>query len=98
MINPYIFNKTPNDSPMDGTIHPIGLEQLAAFQAVAINWPRYPDGRAMRCGQCDQAMWFTSDIIGTEYIYEDHELLALKVAHIRQNHSEVINEYDPKAG
>lgn len=87
-----LFGQDPNDSPQDGTVHPIGLQQLAAWQAIAMDWPRYPDGRAVRCGKCDQALWFTSDIGGKPYIYEDHELLALRVAHIRQAHSEVINE------
>lgn len=74
-------------SPIDG----IALEQLAGYQTVAIDWPRYPDGRAVRCGKCDQSIWFAYDINGTPYVYEDHELLALKVAHIRQVHPEATN-------
>lgn len=79
----------PNDSPRDGTIHPIGLQQLAEYQELAGDWPRYPDGRSMRCGKCDQNLWFTRDLNGSHYVYEDHELMSLVVAHIRQNHAEV---------
>lgn len=79
----------PNDSPRDGTIHPIGLQQLAQYQELALTWPRYPDGRAMRCGKCDQNLWFTYDLNGNQFVYADEEKMALVVAHIRQNHAEV---------
>jgi hypothetical protein len=80
-----------NDNESRGEIHPTALAVLAQYQTIAIDWPRYPSGRAVRCGKCDQALYFTTDITGKPYIFEDHEKLALTVAHIRQNHSEVIN-------
>jgi hypothetical protein len=87
----YAFYSSPNDSPKDGTIHPLGLAQLAVFQEAAIMWPRYPDGRAIRCGKCDQSMYFTLDPGGKPYRYSDDEIMALIVAHIRQNHEEAVN-------
>jgi hypothetical protein len=89
-----LFKDNPNDSPMDGTIHPIGLEQLAGYQRLADAWPRYPDGRAVRCGRCDQSLWFTYDEDGTPYRYSTDETMALTVAHIRQRHAEAINGTD----
>lgn len=82
----------PNESP--GTIHGISLAQLAPYQEAAITWPRYPDGRFVRCGKCDQAIYATADIMGEQYRYEDHETQALIVAHIRQNHVEYVDGND----
>jgi hypothetical protein len=94
MIERYGPVHHPNDSPGDGTIHPIGLRQLAAYQEIAVDWPRYPDGRANRCGKCDQNLWYTYDLNGNHYVYTDEEKLALVVAHIRQNHPEVHSGID----
>lgn len=79
---------------MADQIHPLGLMQLAQYQEAARDWPRYPDGRAIRCGKCDQSLWFSYDITGTPYRYTEDEKLALIVAHIRQNHSEAVNAID----
>jgi hypothetical protein len=88
-MEPYALYPSPNDSPKDGTVHQIALEQLAEYQAIADTWPRYPDGRAVRCGSCDQALWFTYDRNGQPYRYKDNEKISLIVAHIRQRHPEV---------
>lgn len=85
------FYRSPNDSPRDGTIHGIAIEQLAAYQTQAKDWPRYPDGSYVRCGHCNQALWRTYDDDGTPFRYEGHEKIALTVAHIRQRHAEVVS-------
>lgn len=82
--------QSSNGSKRNGEIHSIAVQQLALYQETALDWPRYPDGRAIRCGKCDQALLFTYDIQGTAYAYADHEILALIVAHIRERHSEVV--------
>jgi hypothetical protein len=90
----------PNESPRDGTIHPIGIAQLRAYEAQAFNWyvitrVDAESGREVNvCGKCDQGLWFTYDKKGQRFGYTAEEILALKVAHIRQRHSEVVNECD----
>lgn len=69
----------------------LALSQLAPYQMAAYDWPRYPDGRAVRCGKCDQSMYFTEDANEVKYVYTDEEKLALIVAHIRQVHPEAVD-------
>lgn len=85
-----ILIKNANESP--GEIHPTALTQLAQYQAIAMQWPRYPDGRAIRCGKCDQSLWFIYDEQDRPFIYDESETLALTVAHIRQRHEGDDNE------
>lgn len=80
-----------SESPLNGTVHGIALAQLAIYQEFAREWPRYPDNRAIRCGKCDQSIWFLYDENCEVYRYTDEEKLALVVAHIRQNHEEYVN-------
>lgn len=89
-----MFDPSPNDSPRDGTIHPMAIRQLAEYQRIAMDWPRYPDGSYIRCGRCSQELWRTYDKNGAPYSYEGQEKVALTVAHIRQNHSEAVNAVD----
>lgn len=85
-----IFEPSPNDSPMDGTIHPMALEQLAIYQKLANVWVTYRSkekGRsAIRCKQCKQCLWFLTDRQGHPYIYTPQMKQSLIVAHIRQTH------------
>ena len=90
MTEAYTYHPSPNDSPKDGTMHPMALQQLAQWQAACVDWPRYPDGRAIRCGKCDQALWLTYDPQGQPFRYEDDELFTLIVAHVRQRHPEAL--------
>lgn len=83
-----------SESPLNGTVHGIALAQLAIYQEFAKEWPRYPDSRSIRCGKCDQSIWFLYDENGEVYRYTDDEKLALIVAHIRQNHEEYVNGTD----
>lgn len=77
-----------NDRPA-GEIAPIALEQLEGWRAVAEGWETYSDGRSNRCKECHQNIWFSRDPQGHEYTYTYHEVLALKVAHLRQCHAEI---------
>jgi hypothetical protein len=71
-----------------GEVADIAIRQLAVIQNCAITWPVVEQGNENRCGLCSQNLWFRYDTYGEPYGYSDEELLALKVAHIRQNHQE----------
>ena len=79
-----------NENESRGEIHPLALNQLAVWQAACIDWPRYPDGRCVRCGKCDQSIYMRWDINQVRYQYTKDEILALIVAHVRQAHEEVL--------
>lgn len=81
----------PYNDRESGEIAPIAIEQLEAWKAAAETWQTYTDGRANRCQECHQNIWFTKDPQGYPYTYTDDDISALKVAHIRQNHSEVVS-------
>lgn len=81
-----LFKQHPNDSPQDGTIHPIALTQLAVYRSRALLWDYYTDGRANRCYECHQNIWFSQDASGFDYVITDEQIIALTVAHIRQAH------------
>jgi len=82
----------PNDSPRDGTMHVIAVEQLKGWQDVAHTWPTFEakiNGRdGVQCGRCSQTVFFRSDMGGNRFQYTADQILALLVAHIRQAHSE----------
>lgn len=87
------YYKTPNKMiPLNdrepGEVADVALAQLAQWQEVAIAWDTYSDGRANRCHDCHQNIWFSKDPQGHAYKYTDDEILALKVAHVRQCHSQ----------
>jgi len=83
-----LFNESPNDSPGDGTIHPIALEQLQRYAKIAGTWKVYEDRHIMRCEKCHQGVWSIYDAKGNRYRYTSEEILALLVAHIRQVHDD----------
>jgi hypothetical protein len=66
----------------------IGQMQLLAWEKAAADWSLYydQDGHA-RCGMCEVSVWRIRDDSGKTYTYQPSEILALKVAHIRQCHS-----------
>lgn len=76
----------PHNDRAPGTIAKLALRQLAAYQRVARNWSYYTMGRCKRCSLCHQNIYFTEDENGVVYQYTTEEILALFVAHIRQNH------------
>jgi hypothetical protein len=90
MSERYGFDTSSNDSPGDGTIHPIALGQLVTWQDIALKWPLAQVDRENRCGVCEQNIWFLCDTKGQVYKYTNDEILALVVAHLRQRHSEAI--------
>ena len=84
-------SQNPNASP--GEIHPMAINQLAAYLAASSDWPRYPDGRCVRCGKCDQSIYMRWDRQGVRYQYTKAEIDALVVAHIRQAHDKEFIEH-----
>jgi hypothetical protein len=84
-------SQNPNASP--GELHPIALNQLVVYQVAATDWPRYPDGRCVRCGKCDQSIYMRWDKNHVRYQYTKDEILGLVVAHIRQNHEEAFIDH-----
>lgn len=79
----------PHNKREKGEIAPIALEELEGWKAVANGWEVYTDGRCNRCRECHQNIWFSTDPQGHEYTYQPSEILALKVAHLRQCHAEI---------
>lgn len=77
----------------------IGELQLAAWQELARTWPVYLDEQEhFRCKECNVTIWRLNDDNGQGYIYTAEELLALKVAHIRQSHGNLEAEVYERAG
>lgn len=74
-----------------GTLAPIAVNQLQYWQAFAYQWPGYIDDRQWRCSTCDQAIYTIADENYAPYQLLESEILALKVAHIRQRHAEDYN-------
>ena len=77
---------------MQKGISPSAIKELAAWEAIATQWEWYihPDTR-LRCRECHQAVARMADRHGQLFDYNEADLLALKVAHIRQIHAEVFN-------
>jgi hypothetical protein len=71
-------------------ISPTALKELAFWEAIAAQWEWYihPD-TYLRCRECHQGIARMADRHGVLFDYDETELLALKVAHIRQVHAEV---------
>jgi len=68
----------------------IGELQLLAWQIAAEDWSLYIDQEGhSRCGMCDVSVWRVRDDHGQAYVYSRDEILALRVAHIRQCHSDL---------
>jgi hypothetical protein len=96
------YYKTPNvNIPLNdresGTIADVALKQREEWEAIARPWPmeRHCHDTEERKGQpcwccavCDQTIFFINDPQGNIYIYTDAEILALKVAHVRQCHDQ----------
>lgn len=76
---------------MTGQVSPSAIRELAAWEGVAFEWKWYvhPD-TYLRCQECHQAIARMADRNRELYDYTDAELMALKVAHLRQVHSEVM--------
>ena len=87
------YYQTPNlmiplNDREPGEIADIAKEQLERWREIADTWPVYTDGRCNRCKECHQNIWFSTDPRGYKYDYNTDEILALKVAHVRQCHDE----------
>jgi hypothetical protein len=87
----YVPNtKIPLNNRPKGVVAGVAVNQLKTYQERAANWPMFRvrrDGRDLyACQLCEQSLFFYSDEEEQPFVYSDDELLALKVAHIRQNH------------
>lgn len=95
MTDPIGWKASPNDSPMDGTIHPMALAELQEWNKIADTWPVYEDredGRScVRCGHCNQSIYFLTDKQEHLYAYTPQMIQALKVGHIRRSHPPMRN-------
>lgn len=71
-------------------VSPSALKELAVWEAIATEWEWYvhPD-TYLRCKECHQGIARIADRHGVLFDYNESDLLALKVAHLRQTHSEV---------
>ena len=87
--------QVPHNARQPGEIAPIAIQQLQRYRALAETWPIYrATFRENRCRVCDQNIWFSHDSTGHEYQYESGQVIALIVAHIRQNHEGAIDNED----
>jgi hypothetical protein len=78
--------------PIVNSIAALALCQLREWEVIAEQWyTEVTDDGYLRCGACTQAIVRKTDRHGTHYDLSAPEILALTVAHIRQNHAEVIN-------
>lgn len=94
------YQYTPNtnvplNNRLPGELADIALEQLKPFQIAADAWPVHEVYRDHRdcnvCLICDQNIWFSTDMLGYEYHLTEDNKRTLKVAHIRQVHSGVVD-------
>lgn len=100
------YSQTPNtmvplNSRKPGEIAEIAKQQLKPYQELARDWGIWTDRShpqiPKRCLKCQQCIWFERDTSGDPYLYENDEVIALTVAHIRQVHKEVLY-HDERAG
>lgn len=70
-----------------GVIDSLAIRQLQAWEKIAKNWPVFASEFGfIRCAHCDLTIWRTQDDHGQEYTINDAEILALRVAHLRNHH------------
>jgi hypothetical protein len=76
-------------------IAPLARTQLAAWEDLARDWIAYYDPEPdtavaiARCVSCHTGLWRITDEAGHDYQYTAAQMLALKVAHLRQAHQEL---------
>jgi hypothetical protein len=80
-----------SESMHDGTIAPIAKTQLEPYVVLATRWPLVWTAGYYRCRVCTQAIWRELDDNGHSYMWNESEITALVVAHIRQRHPEAID-------
>jgi hypothetical protein len=94
------YYQTPNKFiPLNdrepGEIADVAKLQLIEWESAVEDWAIalvFRDERWCNiCAKCEQNVWFERDKNGIEYRYEPSEILALIVAHVRQNHAEEFN-------
>jgi hypothetical protein len=60
--------------------------QLAAWEAIAEDWPAVIDGRVVRCAECGMGIRLLTDIAGVMFTFTHEQMLALTVLHLRNFH------------
>jgi hypothetical protein len=75
-------------------IAPIGRDQLAAWQQIAVRWPLTLSGRARVCQACGKGVMLAADEHGAPYRYTPAEVTAHVVLHLRNHHADL----DPDQG
>jgi hypothetical protein len=72
---------------MTRIVNPLAIRQLAEWEKLARNWPVYTSEHGfIRCAHDDLTIWRTHDDHGQGYTISDTEILALRVAHLRNHH------------
>jgi hypothetical protein len=65
----------------------LALRQLAEWEKIAVAWPVYTSEYGfIRCAYDDLTVWRTHDDHGQGYTISGAEILALRVAHLRNHH------------
>jgi hypothetical protein len=72
---------------MGDVVSALALRQLAAWEHLAEKWPVYTaEAGYIRCAHDDLTVWRAEDNQGNHYTITDDEILALRVAHLRNHH------------
>jgi hypothetical protein len=63
--------------------------QLAAWEAIARDWPTYADDPMRRCVSCHVGIWREVDEHGISYQWTPEQTLAATVLHLRHRHADL---------
>ena len=69
--------------------------QLAAWEAIAEDWPVSESDRVYRCGDCAGGVALATDMGGVRYLYTHEQYLALVVLHLRNHHADLDPDKEP---
>lgn len=67
----------------------LALRQLEAWEHLARHWSLYDESGYARCPFDDMAVYRSEDDSGSPYTWTEPQILAAKVAHLRNHHAEL---------
>lgn len=68
----------------------LAAAQLAAWEAIADDWPEYADGEGVRrCVECGLGIYLELDSSGRMFQYTHAQVLSLTVLHLRNHHADL---------
>ena len=73
----------------DRGLAPLALNQLAAWEKIAEDWPVSREVATYRCGDCGGPVCLAVDGAKRPYRYTHEQFLALTVLHLRNHHTDL---------